>query len=363
MRRNEQQLNADIKAGKLARVYMLYGDENFLIRMYTDRLVSLAVSEDEREMNYRKYSLVPNADKNTEEDRPPKVDELADFAESMPFFAEHKCTVLKNFDADMLDEDGLEGYIDLISDLPETSVVIFTRENMGDEPKKFREKLNKVKMKTFIDAVDRNGIVCELNCLPQDKLVGMTVSKCARVGCEMSVDDALLLVDYVGGSMSLLQTEIEKLCAYRGSGEITCEDIIALVPKRIETNIYNLAKELFAGRVGNALEIVNVLFIQRVPPVRILSVLSGHIVDLYRAKLGLKAKKPWSDAAGVFGYKGNRKYVMEKAYNAARPLSEAYLGNCIAVLYKANKLINSTKEDRKRLVIEQAMIEISALPR
>ena len=90
MRRSEQQLGADIKAGKLARVYMLYGEEDFLIRMYTDKLLALAVPEDEREMNFRKYSLVPGADKGTRDDRPPKIDELSDFADSMPFFSEHK---------------------------------------------------------------------------------------------------------------------------------------------------------------------------------------------------------------------------------------------------------------------------------
>ena len=58
---------------------------------------------------------------------------------------------------------------------------------------------------------------------------------------------------------------------------------------------------------------------------------------------------------------GRRAFVMKNAYSSARSLSAAYLSDCIAVLYNANKLINSTKDDRRRLVIEQAMIEISAL--
>lgn len=370
MRRTEQQLSADIKAGKLARVYMLYGEEDFLIRANTDRLVSLALRDDEREMNLRRYSLVPGADKGTDEDRPPKIDELSDFAESVPFFAEHKCVVLRNFDAEALDNDALEGYITLMNDLPETSIVIFTRENMGDEPKKFRDKFNKGKMKKLVDAIDKNGIVCELNCLSPSKLVEKAVTKCRRAGCELSVDNAALIVDCVGGSLSLLQTELEKLCAYRGSGEITRHDIEALVPRRIEGNIFKIAEELFAGRVGNALEIVNTLFIQRVEPNRILSVLSGHFVDLYNAKLGIKAKKSWTDAANALGY-SNRRFVMDKAYNAVRPLSEAYLGSCISVLYNANKKINSVSDFKranasatnKRIMIERAMIEISALPR
>lgn len=361
MRISEQTLGADIKAGKLARVYMLYGEEDFLIRMYTDKLVSLAVPEEAREMNFRKYSLVPGADNASREDRPPKIDELSDFADSMPFFAERKCVLLKNLDPDVLEKDEFEDYIALINDIPDSSVVIITRENTEDDPKKFKDKLGKAKMKKLIEAVDKNGIVCELNFFDQAKLEGMAIAKCRRAGCALSDENAALLAERTGGSLSLLQTEIEKLCAYRQSGEITEADIDALVPKRIESNIYDLAKELFAGRVDSALEILNALFVQRVEPIIIMATLSGHFVDLYRAKLGQIAKKTYSDAAAALNY-GRRAFVMRNAYGTVKPLSEAYLGDCVSVLYNANKQLNSSKAD-KRLVIEQAIIEISALPR
>lgn len=357
MRLSEQQLGADIKAGKLARVYMLYGEEDFLIRMYSDKLTALAVPEDGREMNYRRYSLVPGADKGTRDDRPPASDELSDFVDSMPFFAERKCVLLKNLDPDMLDKDEFEEYIALISDVPETSVVIITRENTEDDPKKFKEKLAKAKMKKLIETADRNGIVCELNCFTQAKLEGMAIAKCRRAGCELSSENAAFLAESVGGSLSLLQTETEKLCAYKKSGEITRADIDTLVPKRIESNIYDLAKELFAGRAGSALEILNALFVQRVEPVVIMAALSGHFVDLYRAKQGIAAKKSYSDAAAALNY-GRRAFVMRNAYSAARTLSEEYLADCIAILYNANKLLNSSKADRRQ-IIEQAIVEIA----
>ena len=108
MKITEQNLGADIKSGKLARVYLLYGEEDFLIRMYTDKLIKLSVPEEAREMNFIKYSLIPGADKGSLEDRPPKIDELSDFADSLPFFSEHKCVLLKNLDPDMLDKSDFE---------------------------------------------------------------------------------------------------------------------------------------------------------------------------------------------------------------------------------------------------------------
>ena len=361
MKLSEYQLNADLKSGKLARIYVLYGEEDFLIRTYTDRIINLAVPQDAREMNFVKYSLVPGADETSRGDRPPSVEELSDVVLSMPFFSERKCILLKNFDPDMLSKDEFSDYLAMFSDIPETSAVIITRENTEDDPKRFKEKIDKAKMKKLLETADKFGVVCELQKLPAPKLMGMAITKCSRAGCTLSEENAAYLADCVGGSLSLLQTEIEKLCEYRQSGEITISDIDALVPKRIEINIYKLADELIAGRVGNALEILGALFAKRVEPVIIMATLSGHFVDLYRAKLGAEAKKSAVDTANAFNY-GRRAFVMKNAYQTVKYRSKEYLGGCLEVLYRANKLMNSSKED-KQLIIERAVVEISAMGR
>lgn len=352
MKLTEQRLGEDIKAGKLARVYLLYGEEDFLIRTYSDRLSRLAVPEEEQEMNLRRYLL-----SGTKEDPPPKIDELSDFVESMPFFAERKCVVLKNFDPDVLEKEEFEDYLALIKDVPETGVVIFTRENTDADAKKFKEKLGKAKMKKLIEAVDANGIVCELNMFPPEKLMGMAMAKCRRAGCELSDENAYFLAQRVGGSLSALQTEVEKLCAYRQSGEIAREDIEALVPKLIENKMYELAKELFAGRIGSALEILDALFIQRVDPITIMVALSGHFKDLYFAKLGKLARKSYSSAAAELNY-GGRAFVMRNAYGIAGSVSEERLADCIAMLYNTNKQLNSSGAN-KRQILEKAIVQLA----
>ena len=53
---------------------------------------------------------------------------------------------------------------------------------------------------------------------------------------------------------------------------------------------------------------------------------------------------------------------MDNAYRSVGKLSERYLGECVAVLYNTNKLLNSSKTDKRRL-IEQAIIRIAELPK
>lgn len=359
MKISEHQLGEDIKAGKLARVYLLYGNEDFLVKMYTDKLSKLAVEEEEREMNLVRYFLVAGTDKGAEEDRPPKISELSDFVESVPFFAERKCVVLKNFDPDLLDKDEFAGYLEMIGDIPETSVVIFTRENTEEDEKTFRKKLDKERMKKLIEAVNANGIVCELNMFPSQKLMGMAISKCRRAGCKLSEENALLLAERVGGSLSLLQTEIEKLCAYRQSGEITREDIEEIVPKLLENRAYDIAKELVAGRVTRALEMLDDVFALHFEPNAIMFALSSYFVNLYFAKLGKQAKKSSSAAASELNY-GANSFRLKKVYGSAGSISNQRLENCLAILYDTNKRFNSSSEDRRR-ILERAIVEIATV--
>ena len=338
----ESALGAELKAGDLRRVYFLYGEEDFLVKTYADRIIAAAVPEDARDMNFVKYSKAP------------KPDELSDYLDNMPFFADYKCVLIEDLDADALDNAEHKAYLSIIGNVPDTSVLIIALKNIVIEPKKV-----KAKMKKLMAACEDAGCVCEFKRLTAAKLADMTAKKFARAGCLISHENAAFLAEECGGSLTVLQTEIEKLCAYRQSGEVTRGDIEKLVPRRVDSNIYNLAKELFAGRTGNALHILDDLFVQRTEPFMILAALSGHFTDLYRAKLGQMAKKSSADTAKAFGYYG-RAFVMDGAYRSVKNLSAGYLGDCVEILYKANRLMNSTKSE-KRILIERAITEIAAL--
>ena len=75
--------------GELSRVYFLYGEEDFLVRTYSEKIVSAAVGE-ERDMNFAKYTDAPSAD------------ELSDYLDSMPFLADYKCVLVEDLDLEAL---------------------------------------------------------------------------------------------------------------------------------------------------------------------------------------------------------------------------------------------------------------------
>lgn len=341
-RLTEAALRAELKSAGLRRVYFLYGEENFLVKTYTDRIISAAVPEDQRDMNFIKYTKLP------------KPDELSDYLENVPFLSEYKCVLIEDLDADAMAIADHKAYLAIIGNVPDSSVLIISQKNVFVDPKKPKDK-----MKKLIAACDAAGACCELNRLPSSKLAEMAQGKFLKAGCSISHEDAVFLVEECGGSLTVMQTEIEKLCSYKGSGTVTRGDIEKLVPRRIDSNIYNLSKELFAGRTGSALHILDDLFVQRTKPFMISAALSGYFTDLYRAKLAMQARKSSADAAKAFGYYG-RAFVMDNAFRSARPLSAEYLGSCIDILYRTNRLINSSEAD-DRILLERAITEIAAL--
>ena len=149
------------------------------------------------------------------------------------------------------------------------------------------------------------------------------------------------------------------------------KDMIKLVEELPETTVIVFAlittalddakpKLLFAGNCGAALRMLDDLFQQRMEPVLILSAVSGAFVDCYRGKLAVRAGKSSQQAAADFGYFGGRAYYFGKACTKARGLSDGYLNACMEVLFRTNRLMNSSKTD-SRLLLERAFTEISAL--
>ena len=78
-----KQLNSDIKNKDFKQVYLLTGDETFLLRSYKKRLKAAIVGDDD--MNYSYY-----------EGKDIDISAVIDTAETMPFFAERKLIIIEN---------------------------------------------------------------------------------------------------------------------------------------------------------------------------------------------------------------------------------------------------------------------------
>lgn len=341
----EPRLKSDLKAGKLSGVYFLWGEEDYLVGMYAKRITDAAVPAESQDMNFVKYS------------DPPSADELSDAVDSLPFFSERKCILIEDLDPDALDAAENKAYLAIIENIPDTTVLIISQVHLAIDPKK-----PKAKMKKLMEACAKAGCSCEMKFMSAAQVSAMAEKRAARSGCALSREDGAYLAELCGRSLTAVSNEVDKLCAYKNGSPITRGDIDALCPKPADASIYALADELIAGRTEKAFSVLDDLFVRREEPMIILAALSGYFTDLYRAKIGAAARKSYTDAAAAFKYPPNRSFVMKRAYGTAQRLSERFLEDCLEILFRANVSLNSSSAD-KRTLIEEALTEISVLPR
>ena len=116
-------LNEDLKTGQFKQIYLLYGEEAYLKKLYKNRFVKAMVPEGDT-MNYRYFE-----GKNTN----PK--EIIDLAETLPFFAERRLIVLEN--TGFL-KNATPELAEYLKNMPETTYMIFVESELDKRGKLYK---------------------------------------------------------------------------------------------------------------------------------------------------------------------------------------------------------------------------------
>lgn len=340
MKTNEAALSDSIKLGKLSRLYYLCGKEPFLSKIYADRIIKKAVGDEPMDFNLLRF------------DGNPDLDVLSDAVEGLPCFAERKAVVINDLDPEKLDADSNKRLCEMFSDIPDTTVlVVYITGFVAD--------VKKAKTKKLLSVAEKYeyGCVCEFEPLSAAKIQTMIGKRAARSGCVITKENAAYLAELTLMNMNLIGSELDKLCAYTGKGEISRETIDSLVTKQLDAGIYMLATAISSGNRNDTFRIFDELVDQRIEPVTIMSALSGTFVDFYRIKLGKNEGKSQAQIVADFNYPPNRAWVVGKAMGTVSATDAKYLRKCINTLARADIMLKSSSVDSKT-IMEQAIIEI-----
>lgn len=339
MKLEEDQLSADIRAGRIERVYFLYGKEPFLVKTYVDRLIKKTVGEDALDFNLVRISGNPD------------MDMLSDHVDGLPVFADMKLISVNDIDPEKIEKEAFERLLSIIADVPEITILLFNNTGVSPDERKSQTK-------KFIAAVEKAGVVCKMDAMPQPKIAELVIKKAAKQGVVISREDALYLTERVLCSLNLISEETAKLISYVGKGGVITRGMIdSLVAKQLDTSVYELATAINSGKREQAFGIVSDLIFQRVEPVVILSALSGTYLDFYRAKIAKMTGVLPNQAAEEFSYAKNRVWVLSKAMNAVSKLRVGYLRKTLEILNEADIMMKSSPID-SRTVIEQAIAKL-----
>lgn len=334
----ETELKRHIREGVPKPVYFLFGEESYLSAHYAEKLTQMATDGELGEFNCRKM-----------DGRECSVEEIEAEAETLPLMAERKCVVVCDYDATKANAD-LPRLMALLEDPPESCVLIFWQCGVDVDVKK------NAKWKTFLKAVEKNGAATELLPRTVAEAASLLCAGAKKRGCALSSAAAQLLVERCGSDLHRLLGELDKLCAIADGGEISEALIREATAESLEARVFDLSKNLLAGNVARAQEIVYALRSAREKPTAVFSVLSGAYVDLYRVKVAQLGGATPESLSSVFSYRG-REFVLRNAARDTRRLSLQSLRDSLEILAQADMTMKSSPVD-KWLVLERAVTRL-----
>lgn len=242
-----KQIKEDIKSGNFHPMYLLYGEEDYLVRNYKEQLVHSITGGDE--MNFSTYQG-DGIDFN----------ELMDTANTLPFFAEYRLILLEDTKlfkkANELSE--------LLNDVPDSTVFVFVEKEVDK-----RNKLYKF--------VNKTGVVAQMDAMSESDTKAFMVHKLSKADRKIRESTANYLLEQVDNSLTNLDNELEKLIAYtEGREEVTVQDIDSVCCVVVTGQIFKLCDAVASGNLKEVMNYYHDLLALKESPMHILYLLVRH---------------------------------------------------------------------------------------
>ncbi|HZJ75228.1 MAG TPA: DNA polymerase III subunit delta [Clostridia bacterium] len=344
---NEKGLLSQIRKKDFDRLYLLYGTDDYLKKHYASFIPQKTI---EREYEAFNLHILDGADTSFEE--------IADCANALPLMGGYACTVIHdmnlteliverntNEEEKKLDENSkrFEELIEIISDIPESSIIIFWLDTIQVNEK--NGKWIKI-IKTFA----KYGSAVKLNSRSLSELAKLLCKSASQRGCTLDRDVAFYMIDIVGDDMGTLRNELDKLCLYKKGENIVKEDIDECVILSAKARIFNLARLIITGKADEAFGDLELLIKQKEEPAKILAIVSSAYVDMYRVKAAVQSGLNLSDVATCFKVPKSKMFTLKNAASLSKKYSIEQLSNAIDLLYETDTRLKSTRTDGKVLL-------------
>lgn len=335
---NEREFKSHIKKKDYSNLYIITGDEKFLVRHYTNDFVTAVMGKNPSDFNF--HTLNSNS----------TVEQIAVASDVMPFMDKYNFVKVTDYNINELRKDDFEKLKTVVKNVPSTTILLFTFPTLDLSGKNFSSILTYAK---------NSGIVAELKKYDKNALAKTLVEGANSRGCSLAEVNAGKIVDYCGTDLIALQNELDKLCGYADGKEITIEMINSLVHINLETKVYYMADNIIIDNLTKAYEQLNILFDQKAEPVSIVSAIGGAYIDLYRSRVASENGIPIDIVAEEFGY-GKRSFVLKNKAKAGWRLSTDKIRESINAITDTDYKLKSTSTDG-RILIEKLIAKLSLI--
>lgn len=237
---------AKIKAGELAPVYVLYGAEHALIRVWIDAIRVAAVDESFAAFNHERFA-------GRDLEGPGKVLEAC---MQVPLMAKRRLVELDEPEAigkgrGPANPKLLDTLVAYLAAPNPSTVLVVTSAGIDARSR-------------LVTAAKKTGVVEKFEGLRRnDDALAFVQTQAQEVGIAIDSDAAGLIVERVGTSPSALAAALEQASLYAGVGvRVTCEHVAAVVTDSRDAVVFDLTDAVGMGRHERAIAVLRRMFSQ-----------------------------------------------------------------------------------------------------
>ena len=207
----------------------------------------------------------------------------------------------------------------------------------------------------ILAAVKKTGEVYDFKQPTGKALAKWAVGHAKKQGLELPEDVAGELVTRCSDDKMRVMGEIEKIELY-AEGIATLEDVEALVPPDLQSNIFKFVDALSAGERGKALELLEALLSTNEPPLRILYMIRRQFRLLARARSLFEGDASRSEVASTLKVPP----FVAKKLEEQSSMSEEGLENALALVLDLERGLKGGSELGDELQVELAVLRLSS---
>lgn len=337
MKFNEEAFWENIQSGKYLPAYLVKGSEWYQKKKYTDILRDRVVPDGLKTFNEHRF------------DGSAGMEEIIMAAEQLPVMCDKTCVIVHDYDFSSISDGDSKQLIEYLENPSDMSVLIFWQDS---NPFSSKGK----KQKDILKAFEEAGAVADLNGRSENDLIRFIEKGCKRRGRKIDRKVAGYLLSSTNRDMMNLENEMDKVCSF-SDGNITEEDIDAVVIKTLEATSFQMVNALLSGRPERCLTDLSVLFEQRTEPSMILGALISNYSDMYRVKVAKECRVRPAELKKLFPNTYKKDFRITKAEQNSRRFTKASLRESLELLSEADRALKRSTEDPS-VVMEKLMVEL-----
>lgn len=321
-------IDEDIKNGQFKKLYLLYGDEDYLKKQYRDKLVHALVAEGDT-MNFAKY-----------DGQNVSVGELIDLAETLPFFAERRVILVTDSGFFKSSEEQLALYF---SEIQDTTCMIFVESEVDKRSKTYK-------------AAVKAGSAVDFSMPDERMLTSWMMARMKQAGKTMTQEAWTEFFDRTNDSMDHMNLEMEKLLSYvYDKDSISLADVEAICTKQMHSKVFDMISFIASKNLPKVLELYHDMLAAKEPPIRILALIIRQFDQMYLMK---DMASQGMNVSTIASKLGSRDFIVRKNLGLARNFTMEQIR---ALLEDAADLDERAKTGRinDRMAVELLMVQYS----